>query len=193
MKQFPNNVTFDKNHKRKTQKGTKAKSLSLFTSGMSIKKTKAKSLNLSHKHLETMRRILVRCLRPKGKKRNLKNLRNKVTTLKKRSSRRRRRNKTKPLRFKLRYNFYSPVTKKPLQVRMGKGKGSPHIWVYPTSNARVLLEISRKRLSLQKMLQYSKKTSIILPSKTKFIFERQFVRREHNYKLHSLTTVKFNA
>jgi len=68
MKQFPNNIVFDKSHKKKTYRGTKAHSLSIYTTGLRI----TKHTYLSHTHFETMRRTLVRCLRPKGAK-NTKN------------------------------------------------------------------------------------------------------------------------
>lgn len=35
-----------------------------------------------------------------------------------------------------------PVTKKPLEVRMGSGKGSVELWVCPVKPGRVLFEIS---------------------------------------------------
>ena len=35
-----------------------------------------------------------------------------------------------------------PVTKKPLEVRMGKGKGSPEEWVAPVKPGRVLYELA---------------------------------------------------
>ncbi|SRR5690606_8198171 len=35
-----------------------------------------------------------------------------------------------------------PVTKKPLEVRMGKGKGSVELWVSPVKPGKVLFEIS---------------------------------------------------
>ena len=34
-----------------------------------------------------------------------------------------------------------PVTKKPLEVRMGKGKGSPEAWVAPVKRGRILYEL----------------------------------------------------
>ena len=34
-----------------------------------------------------------------------------------------------------------PVTKKPLEVRMGGGKGSPEEWVCPVKPGRVLFEL----------------------------------------------------
>ena len=35
-----------------------------------------------------------------------------------------------------------PVTKKPLEVRMGKGKGSVELWVAPIKPGRILFEIT---------------------------------------------------
>lgn len=35
-----------------------------------------------------------------------------------------------------------PVTKKPLEVRMGKGKGSPEVWVAVVKPGRVMFEIA---------------------------------------------------
>ena len=37
---------------------------------------------------------------------------------------------------------YKPYTKKPLEVRMGKGKGNVEYWVAPVKPGRVLFEIS---------------------------------------------------
>lgn len=48
-----------------------------------------------------------------------------------------------------------PLTKKPLEVRMGKGKGSPEVWVAPVREGRMLfemegvtLDVARKALTL---------------------------------------------
>ncbi len=35
-----------------------------------------------------------------------------------------------------------PFTKKPLETRMGKGKGSPEFWVAPVKRGRILFEIA---------------------------------------------------
>ena len=37
---------------------------------------------------------------------------------------------------------YKPVSKKPLETRMGKGKGNPEVWVAPVKPGRVIVEIS---------------------------------------------------
>jgi large subunit ribosomal protein L16 len=37
---------------------------------------------------------------------------------------------------------YKPCTKKPLEVRMGKGKGNVEFWVAPIQPGRVLFEVS---------------------------------------------------
>ncbi len=60
-----------------------------------------------------------------------------------------------------------PVTKKPAEVRMGKGKGNPEVWVAPVRPGRVLFElegvdeeIARRAMDL---------ASAKLPIRTKFI------------------------
>lgn len=66
-----------------------------------------------------------------------------------------------------------PITKKPAEVRMGKGKGSPEYFVAPITPGRILfeaegvpIEIAREalRLAAQK-----------LPIKTKFIVRRDYI------------------
>lgn len=60
-----------------------------------------------------------------------------------------------------------PVTKKPAEVRMGKGKGNPEVWVAPVRRGRILFEIegvpeetARRAMEL---------ASAKLPIKTKFV------------------------
>lgn len=66
-----------------------------------------------------------------------------------------------------------PITKKPAEVRMGKGKGAPEYYVAPVTPGRILfeaegipLDIAREalRLAAQK-----------LPIKTKFIVRRDYI------------------
>jgi large subunit ribosomal protein L16 len=66
-----------------------------------------------------------------------------------------------------------PITKKPAEVRMGKGKGAPEAFVAPITPGRIMfeadgvpLEIAREalRLAAQK-----------LPIKTKFVVRRDYI------------------
>jgi len=66
-----------------------------------------------------------------------------------------------------------PITKKPAEVRMGKGKGAPEGFVAPVTPGRIIIEaegVSREiaqealRLAAQK-----------LPIKTKFVVRRDYV------------------
>ena len=66
-----------------------------------------------------------------------------------------------------------PITKKPAEVRMGKGKGAPEGFVAPITPGRIIIEaegvpfeVAREalRLAAQK-----------LPIKTKFVVRRDFV------------------
>src|SRR6476620_8189688 len=43
-----------------------------------------------------------------------------------------------------------PVSKKPIEVRMGKGKGSPELWVCRVKPGRVLFEIDGVPIELAK-------------------------------------------
>ena len=37
---------------------------------------------------------------------------------------------------------YKPISKKPLEVRMGKGKGNPESWVAPIKPGRIVFEVA---------------------------------------------------
>ena len=60
-----------------------------------------------------------------------------------------------------------PVSKKPTEVRMGKGKGSPEYWVCRVKPGRILFEVDGVSEIVAKEALY--KASAKLPIKTKFI------------------------
>lgn len=60
-----------------------------------------------------------------------------------------------------------PVTKKPAETRMGKGKGNPEFWVSVVKRGRVILEITD--VGEEKAKQILKLASYKLPMKTKFV------------------------
>ena len=60
-----------------------------------------------------------------------------------------------------------PVSKKPVEVRMGKGKGSPEFWACRVKPGRVLFEIDGVTEDVAREALY--KASAKLPIKTKFI------------------------
>ena len=60
-----------------------------------------------------------------------------------------------------------PVSKKPVEVRMGKGKGSPEFWACRVKPGRILFEIDGVSEIVAKEALY--KASAKLPIKTKFI------------------------
>ena len=60
-----------------------------------------------------------------------------------------------------------PVSKKPTEVRMGKGKGSPEYWVCRVKPGRIIFEVDGVSESIAKIALY--KASTKLPIKTKFI------------------------
>ena len=60
-----------------------------------------------------------------------------------------------------------PVSKKPVEVRMGKGKGSPEFWVCRVKPGRILFELDGVNEIVAREALY--KASAKLPIKTKFI------------------------
>ena len=60
-----------------------------------------------------------------------------------------------------------PISKKPTEVRMGKGKGSPEYWACGVKPGRVLFEVDGVSEEVAKEALY--KASAKLPIKTKFI------------------------
>jgi large subunit ribosomal protein L16 len=65
-----------------------------------------------------------------------------------------------------------PITKKPLEVRMGKGKGAVEFWVAVVKPGRVMFEISGVPLETAK--EALRLAAQKLPVKTKFIMSRDF-------------------
>jgi large subunit ribosomal protein L16 len=57
-----------------------------------------------------------------------------------------------------------PITKKPAEVRMGKGKGSPEGWYAPVKPGRILYEVTGVSLELAK--EALKRAAYKLPVKT---------------------------
>ena len=60
-----------------------------------------------------------------------------------------------------------PVSKKPIEVRMGKGKGSPEYYACRVKPGRILFEVDGISEEIAKVALY--KASAKLPIKTKFI------------------------
>ncbi|GAA4280853.1 50S ribosomal protein L16 [Gaetbulibacter aestuarii] len=65
-----------------------------------------------------------------------------------------------------------PITKKPLEVRMGKGKGAVEYWVAPVLPGRILFEVGGVSLEIAK--EALRLAAQKLPVKTKFIIARDY-------------------
>lgn len=65
-----------------------------------------------------------------------------------------------------------PVSKKPLETRMGKGKGAPEFWVAPIRPGRIMFEVAgvRKELAIEALSIASHK----LPIKTKVVIRPDY-------------------
>ena len=60
-----------------------------------------------------------------------------------------------------------PVTKKPAETRMGKGKGAPEFWVAVVKPGRIMFEVDGVSLSVAQ--EAMRLASHKLPIKTKFV------------------------
>jgi large subunit ribosomal protein L16 len=65
-----------------------------------------------------------------------------------------------------------PVTAKPAETRMGKGKGAPEDWVAVIKPGRILFELSGVSVDLAK--EAFRLAAQKLPIKTKFVSRREF-------------------
>ena len=65
-----------------------------------------------------------------------------------------------------------PITKKPAEVRMGKGKGAPEYWVAPVKPGRMLFEA--EGVSLETAKEALRLAAQKLPVATKFVVRRDY-------------------
>lgn len=137
---------------------------------------------------------ITKLVKPKEIK-NKKNLKL-IKSARKKSISRNRGKRSKQKKFLvLRSNLCIPITKKPLQVRMGKGKGLVDHWAHIAKASRIVYEISRQKLKLRKIMRLYKKSSYKLPVKITAFYDRSFMRRETSFitKLKPNITYKNNA
>ena len=66
-----------------------------------------------------------------------------------------------------------PITRKPAEVRMGKGKGNPEFWAAVVEPGRILFEI--EGVTLQVAQEAFDLAAAKLPIRTKFIVRRDYV------------------
>jgi large subunit ribosomal protein L16 len=67
-----------------------------------------------------------------------------------------------------------PITKKPAEVRMGKGKGAPEYWAAVVKPGRIIFEIDGVPLELaQKAVRLAAQK---LPIKAKFVVRKDYVK-----------------
>ena len=65
-----------------------------------------------------------------------------------------------------------PITRKPADVRMGKGKGDPAGWVAPVTPGRILFEVEGVSFEIAK--EALRLAAQKLPVKTKFVVRRDY-------------------
>ena len=67
---------------------------------------------------------------------------------------------------------FKPITKKPAEVRMGKGKGSPEYWASPVEPGRIIFESEGVPLAVAK--EAMRLGAQKLPVKVKFVVRRDY-------------------
>ena len=65
-----------------------------------------------------------------------------------------------------------PITKKPADVRMGKGKGSPEAYVFPITPGRIIIEVEGVSFDIAK--EALRLAAQKLPVTTKFVVRRDY-------------------
>ncbi len=70
-----------------------------------------------------------------------------------------------------------PITKKPAETRMGKGKGSPEFWVAPVRPGRILFEVGGG-ISMELAQESMRLAQHKLPIKTKFVVRPDYTPAE---------------
>ena len=65
-----------------------------------------------------------------------------------------------------------PVTRKPAEVRMGKGKGNPEFWAAVVEPGRILFEVEGVTMAVAQEAMHL--AAAKLPIKTKFIVRRDY-------------------
>lgn len=77
-----------------------------------------------------------------------------------------------------------PVTKKPAETRMGKGKGSPEFWVAVVKRGRVLIEVGGG-VGLKEAQDILRGAAYKLPMKTRFISREDLVVNASSQQIQS--------
>src|SRR5271156_6229654 len=74
-----------------------------------------------------------------------------------------------------------PVTKKPAETRMGKGKGNPEVWVCSVKRGRIILEIAGN-FTPEIAKEILTAAAYKLPMKTKIVAKEQAVVQQQEIK-----------
>lgn len=168
MKKIPKITHFKKPFTKRLSnlKGNKGTSLSFFGAGLRLMSNRY----LTFSQMESARRAISRLVKPRDKV-NKKNQKV-IASSKKKSTKKKRKKKSKKELLIIRSTLVAPITKKPLQVRMGKGKGSVDSYIYISKASRILLEIRSKKFKLKKKQFLFRKASLKLPGALRFFYKR---------------------
>ena len=77
-----------------------------------------------------------------------------------------------------------PVTKKPAEVRMGKGKGAPEYWVAVVKPGTIMFEAGGVTTDLAK--EALRLAAQKLPVRTKFVTRRDYEEKNEEFRIKSI-------
>ena len=84
-----------------------------------------------------------------------------------------------------------PITRKPADVRMGKGKGDPAGWVAPVTPGRILFEVEGVSFDIAK--DALRLAAQKLPVKTQFVVRRDYDNNAKNMKINEIKELDAKA
>jgi ribosomal protein L16/L10AE len=182
MRHSPKRIKFKRTHKFFSHKGQRGTKLCVYSSGIKV----SDSLYLTYAHYEIVRVIISRLFKVKGPK-NKKNLKLIRSALK----RKRKKPVKQERKIILRPNLNLGMTKKPSQVRMGKGKGTVYLWVSPMNPNRIIFELSLKKFRVRRFRRIFRSFTKLLPSHLRLSIVR-FPRFTSFFDVSSFAPLKTN-
>jgi len=187
----PSNLINKKKHKIKSFKGLKGQLLSRYSCGMKLLKNKY----LKFKQFMTARLIITRAFNTRKvfNTKNLKLIRSRLKTdpnyhgsinrfikYSDYYTEEQEQKITKKGIIFLRSTIDKPLTKKPIQVRMGKGKGAIQSYIYPAKRHRIFIEMTRRKNDINNTKTLAMRAGKKVSPFSKFIFQKKENRKEFN-------------
>ncbi len=173
IKKQPNKFTWNKSYYINNNKGIKGKNPVMYNVSIDTKK----AYKLKPIVAETIRVLLVRKFKKRKKVKNVKHQKY-IAMMARKAAKQRlieekhkfnplpKKSTKKPFKyFLLKHTFNMGLCKKPLQARMGKGKGKVYTYVHPMRDNNSFLEFSTRALAIRKIYKLIKLIKKRMPEK----------------------------